>query len=241
MAEKLLITVAARMNETERIKSAYARRDAAGKSALYSHFDVAALYTAQQREAAVLAVLKRAGVKGLASLKMLDLGCGTGGVLRDFIRYGAAPENCVGVDLLLDRIEAAKKLSPNIDFRVSNAEALPFGNEEFDLVLCFTVFSSILDPGMKRNVSSEILRVLSRDGFVLWYDYHMDNPSNPDVGGVKKEEIIDLFQGCEINLTRVTLAPPIARAIAPHSVILCRLLEKLPFLRTHYLGVIKKR
>ena len=43
------------------------------------------------------------------------------------------------------------------------------------------------------------------------------------------------------SLKRITLAPPLARAIAPYSVILCQILEKIPLLCTHYLGIIKKR
>lgn len=42
---------------------------------------------------------------------------------------------------------------------------------------------------MKRNISEEILRVLTPDGIILFYDYHMDNPSNSDVKGVRKKEI----------------------------------------------------
>jgi hypothetical protein len=54
------------------------------------------------------------------------LGCGTGGVLRDFIKYGAIPENCFGFDLLPDRIETAKQISPNMNIQCSNAEKLFF-------------------------------------------------------------------------------------------------------------------
>ena len=56
----------------------------------------------------LLRTLKR--FKGLELLdkKILDVGCGSGGVLRDFIKYGALPENLYGIDLLEDRIERAK-------------------------------------------------------------------------------------------------------------------------------------
>ncbi len=82
------------MNEITRIKDAYARRDSSGKKALYQLFNPAALFMSHQREKAILKSLKKAGISDISSLKILDLGCGTGGVLRDFVKYGANPENC---------------------------------------------------------------------------------------------------------------------------------------------------
>jgi hypothetical protein len=58
---------------------------------------------------------------------------------------------------------------------------------------------------------------------------------------VKAAEIREIFPGCEIHLKRITLAPPLTRAIVPYSIILCQILEKVPLLCTHYLGIIRKR
>ncbi len=229
------------INEVSRIKKAYEKRDLEGKKKLYSLFSPASLYMSQQREQEILRALSQSGIKELSEKIILDLGCGVGGVLRDFLKYGARPENCHGIDLLLDRIDTARELSPNIDFVCGNAEGLPYEDESFDIILCFTVFTSIFDKGMKQNLSREMLRVLKRGGIILYYDYHMDNPKNPDVRGVKKGEIHELFPHCAINLKRITLAPPLARAIAPRSIIVCQVLEKIPLLCTHYLGVIKKQ
>lgn len=104
----------------------------------------------------------------------------------------------------------------------------------------FTVFTSILDIHMKQSIAGEMLRVLKPDGMILWYDYHMNNPKNPDVRGVKKKEIYDLFPDCDIYLKHITLAPPITRLIAPYSWLTCYLLEKMRVFNTHYMGVIKK-
>src|SRR4030042_454509 len=104
----------------------------------------------------------------------------------------------------------------------------------------FTMFTSILDISMKQSIAGEMLRVLKPDGIILWYDYYRNNPMNPDVRGVKKREIVELFRGCHIYLKRITLAPPLTRTIAPSTTILCAILEKVPFLCTHYLGIITK-
>ena len=62
---------------------------------------------------------------------------------------------------------------------------------------------------------------------------------NADVRRVTYDEIRQLFPGCAIRLKRLTLAAPLARLVAPHSTMLYRALDSIPFLRTHYLGVIR--
>ena len=226
--------------EVERIKAAYERRKKKIPSQQYSLFNRANLFMVQRRDEKVLEALVKHGVTNLEGKRILDVGCGEGGELRNFIRYGARPENISGVDLLLDRIETAKKISPNIDFHCGDASRLPYENETFDIVIQFTMFTSILDRGMKKSIASEMMRVLKPDGILLWYDYYMNNPRNLDVRGIKKGEIFELFRGCHIYLKRITLAPPLARAIAPRSAILCEVLEKIPQLCTHYLGIFRK-
>ena len=93
---------------------------------------------------------------------------------------------------------------------------------------------------MRQQIASEMLRVVKADGALLWYDFHMNNPRNPDVQGMKKKEIFRLFPGCRIELRRITLAPPLARLLAPYSLMTCSLLEEFKVFNTHYLGVIRK-
>ena len=57
-----------------------------------------------------------------------------------------------------------------------------------------TVFTSIMDPDLRRHVAAEMMRVFKPNGFILWYDYHVNNPCNQDVPGVKRREIYQLFQ-----------------------------------------------
>ena len=230
------------MNEDEvkRIKEAYSRRERIIPKDLYSLFNLAHLFIVQNREKQVLRLLHKFGMSHLEDKRVLDVGCGRGWELRNFVRYGARPENLYGIDLLPERVKEAKSLSPNITFQCGNAEELPYEDETFDIVVQFTVFTSILNSKMKKNIAREILRVLKFRGIILWYDYHIDNPRNSDVKGIKRKEIIELFPNCHLYLRSVTLAPPLTRAIAPYSWLLCNILEKIPFLRTHYLGIIKK-
>ena len=58
--------------------------------------------------------------------------------------------------------------------------------------------------------------------------------------GFEAAEIRSLFPESRVDLRKITLAPPLARRVVPISSISALLLEKLPFVRTHYLGVIRK-
>ncbi|HBE44910.1 MAG TPA: hypothetical protein DDW17_05500 [Deltaproteobacteria bacterium] len=146
--------------ETDRIKEAYDRRKKVVPKGLYSYFNKGNLFIAQGREKAILNLLDKYGMNPLDDKVILDLGCGEGQILRDFIKYGARPESLYGIDLLPDRIESAKKISPNIDFRCGNAEELAYEDEFFDIVMQSTVFTSILDMNMKKKIAGEMLRVL---------------------------------------------------------------------------------
>jgi ubiquinone/menaquinone biosynthesis C-methylase UbiE len=225
--------------EEGRIRTAYAKRQ---DGLRYSCFDIGHLFMLQDRERQVLALLKRYSFGSLTTKNILEIGCGKGHWLRDFIKWGAQPENISGVDLLADRVATARQLCPEpVKIQCGNAANLPFPDATFDLVLQATVFSSILDTGMKRQIACEMLRVVKDDGLILWYDNHIRNPWNLDTRGVKKQEIYQLFPDCQIHLRRITLAPPIYRLLAPYSWLICYLLERIACLCTHYLGVIRKR
>lgn len=48
----------------------------------------------------------------IGALRVLDVGCGTGGMLAGLVELGAERHNLVGLDLLPDRIETALALHP---------------------------------------------------------------------------------------------------------------------------------
>ena len=102
------------------------------------------------------------------------------------------------------------------------------------------MFTSILSETVKKSAAAEMLRVLKPGGLVLWYDFRVDNPRNPNVRGIGAREIRSLFADCSVKLRSGTLAPPVARRTVPISWILSLCLERIPFLRTHYVGTIRK-
>jgi ubiquinone/menaquinone biosynthesis C-methylase UbiE len=225
--------------EETRIHDVYARRGSLRRR--YSWFNAGHVFEIQQLERGILECLRREGLAALERQKVLEIGCGNGFWLREFIKWGAEPENLAGVDLLGHRIAEARGRCPrHVRLEHANAARLRFAAASFDIVFQATVFTSILDAALKMAVAKEMMRVVNNEGVILWYDFRFNNPRNPDVRGVEREEIARLFPGCEVALRRVTLAPPLARRLAPLSWMSCQLLEKIPWLCTHYLGTIRK-
>lgn len=227
------------MSEIDRIRAAYARRDKRGLDERYSLLGTANLYLFQQRERALLSLLRRHAPTSLAGLRVLDIGCGGGEVLNDFVRYGADPSMLAGIDLLAERIGRARRRNPAIAYFVGDAEALPYRDGAFDVALQFTLLSSVLDRETRRRIAAETMRVLRPGGILVWYDFIWD-PTNPDVRGVRLGEIRSLYPDCRLDVRRATLAPPLSRRVARVSWALCRLLEAIPFLRSHYLVAIRR-
>ena len=53
-----------------------------------------------------------------------------------------------------------------------------------------------------------MLRVVKPQGLILWYDFRYNNPRNPNVQGIGATEIRGLSPGRQVELRKVTLAPP---------------------------------
>jgi ubiquinone/menaquinone biosynthesis C-methylase UbiE len=226
--------------EAARIQTVYASRQKTDFR--YSFWNDGHLFLVQERERQVLAALRRHGVSSLEETTILEIGCGTGHWVREFVKWGAQPEHITAIDLLEHRISEARRLCPaGVSIQVGHAAQLRLPSRAFDLVVQSTVFTSILDPAVKRQVAFEMLRVVKDRGLILWYDFRVDNPWNADVRGVGRREIRQLFPRCSIELRRITLAPPLLRRLATRSWLACYLLSRMPWLCTHYLAAIRKQ
>jgi len=120
------------------------------------------------------------------------------------------------------------------------AAPLPLEPGTFDVVLLFTVFTSLLDDEYRVRLATYVWRVVKPGGGVLWYDFCVDNPRNPDVRGVPVKAIRRLFPEGALHCRRITLAPPLARAAVRLHSSLYALLNTIPLLRTHVLCWISK-
>jgi len=228
------------MTEAERILREFERRERVIPSDYYSLARPGVLFGYTERVRNTIRALERSGAWPPAGFDICEVGCGAGDWIADLIHWGADPARIAGIDLSEARLAKARQRAPQADLRAGDAAALPWPDRSFDLVIQSTVFTSILDTQVRREVAAEMLRVLRPSGLILWYDFFRNNPRNHNVRGVPDAEIRALFPGCRADLQRTTLAPPVARVVAPLSWTLALWLEKVPLLRTHYLGVIRR-
>ena len=229
-------------DEQERILDVYSARDQHIDLSYFGFENHAHFLRVQQRYQKTMSLLQKYGYSSINKAKILDLGCGNGIMMRNFIEWGAQLENLSGLDLRPNAIAFAKHLNPDLDLHAGSATDLPWKDESFDIVCQHTMFTSIMDNTMKKEIASEMKRVLKKNGIILWYDYFFDNPKNKDVRGVKAKEIHQLFPEFKIDLNKITLAPPLARQIPDFLLpTLYPLLSSVPLLRTHYLGILQRK
>jgi ubiquinone/menaquinone biosynthesis C-methylase UbiE len=93
--------------------------------------------------------------------KILDIGCGPG-VFTE--RYAQAGADIIGIDFSEQMIRIAKDQFPKIEFRVADAEQLPFENDTFDLVVGVYVVHHLARP---RVVFESMVRIVFRRGLLF--------------------------------------------------------------------------
>ena len=225
--------------EAQAVRERYARR--LPQDPRYSLLNPAALLAFQERQRAMLALFKRLGWVDLSALKLLEVGSGTGSNLVECVLMGFAPEHLSGIELLPERHAVARTRLPEAVWLVQgDALALMPAAESVDIVLQSTVFSSLLDDAFQQRLAAAMWAAVKPGGGVLWYDFTVDNPRNRDVRGVPLRRVQALFPQARVQAHRVTLAPPIARAVSRLHPSLYTVFNALPPLRTHLLCWIAK-
>ena len=226
-------------DETRAVAERFARRPL--DDARYSPLEPDGWQLLQERQRVLLQMRVRHGRRDVAALRLTEVGCGGGGNLLELLRLGFAPEHLAGIELLPERHAWARRvLPPTLDLQLGDASVAPVPPASQDLVLQSTVFSSLLDAGFQQQLADAMWRWLKPGGAVLWYDFSVDNPRNPDVRGVPLARVRELFPYGRIDARRVTLAPPLARVLCRVHPILYTVFNSIPLLRTHRLAWIAK-
>jgi 2-polyprenyl-3-methyl-5-hydroxy-6-metoxy-1,4-benzoquinol methylase len=95
-----------------------------------------------------------------APSSLLDVGCGEGVLVHSWAqRLGSG--RVVGIDLEEESIQAgwSERQAPNLEYRVMEAENLPFADGEFDLASAIEVLEHVPDP---EHTVSEMARCAKR-------------------------------------------------------------------------------
>jgi ubiquinone/menaquinone biosynthesis C-methylase UbiE len=175
------------------------------------------------------------------SLKILDVGFGSGSDILTLIKYGFNVKNIHGVEILPERFNRVNEMLPTANLKLTEGFSLPFADHSMDLIIQSTVFSSVLAPESRQQLAAEMYRVLNINGKIFSYDMRINNPWNRNVTKLDKAEIKRLFPEAKTSFFTLTLNPVLARRLARFSILACEILEKLPFLCSHYYAVIEKR
>lgn len=225
--------------EPEAVAERFARRAATDR---YNPIHPAVWQTLQERQRAMLGLFARLGWTDLSTRWVLEVGCGSGGNLLELLRLGFAPEHLSGVELLPERHAQARRMLPTaVGLHAGDALHLQLAPASQDAVFVSTVFSSLLDDAFQHRLADAMWGWVKPGGGVLWYDFTVDNPRNADVRGVPLWRLRALFPQGTVQSRRITLAPPIARAVTRVHPALYTLVNTLPPLRTHVLAWISKR
>jgi len=137
------------------------------------------------------------------SLRILDVGCGTGANLEMLAQFGEAE----GVDVSDDALEFCR--AKGLKTHKGLAEKLPFADESFDLVTALDVVEHLDDDvsGLK-----EMNRVLKKDGRTLifvpafmWLWGVQDDISNHRIRYTKKQ-IVERLEKAGFEIERATYA-----------------------------------
>jgi len=104
-------------------------------------------------------------IPDLRDKKILDLGCGMGGLLIAFKKEGF---NAIGLDSNLDYCEIArlrgKRYNLNVEIINSEAEDMPIQSASFDLIVCKDTIEHVQNP---MQVLNECKRILKKNGQIF--------------------------------------------------------------------------
>jgi ubiquinone/menaquinone biosynthesis C-methylase UbiE len=111
-------------------------------------------------------------VGGREGARLLDIACGPGTLLGEARRRGM---HFVGIDLAASMIDEARRLNPDGDFRVGDAENLAFPDASFDCATSNFGVQMLPDPERAFAEARRVLVPGGRYGFATFHDSPSDD------------------------------------------------------------------
>ena len=165
-----------------------------------------------------LAVLRRWAPAGGS---VLDVGCGTGALLKRCEPYFSS---VYGVDPSPGMLRVLAAPRPDVRLAAADGAALPFRDGFFDLVFCVAVLHHVIEPAAVKATLGEMIRVTAPGGHVVVWDHNPWNPYWPhlmkrvpqdhgDERLVPESEILDGLEAggaAVVSSTQLGLVPDFA-------------------------------
>jgi ubiquinone/menaquinone biosynthesis C-methylase UbiE len=165
--------------------------------------------------------------------RLLDLGCGTGWWLQRLGEAGYEPARLSGVELLQERVAAARRRVPGARIDAGDARALTLPDASCALVSLFTVLSGLAGADDVDAVLAQARRVLVPGGAIVIWEPRVLT-ANPDTRLIRRRALRRAL-GPSLRVRTITVAPPVARRAARAYPALARVRP----LRTHRLAVAR--
>lgn len=135
-------------------------------------------------------------------LRWLDVGCGNG-AFTELVFSKCAPAKIYGVDPSEGQLDYARKRTPSdtVEYRTGDAQTLPFGDDEFDVVAIALAINMAPDP---HAAAVEMTRVTKPGGWVGGYMW--DIPGGGFTMEPIRQALADMGVGSPIFGAAVTAA-----------------------------------
>lgn len=132
----------------------------------------------------------------ITSIKILDVGCGSGWITRTFAEFTGCPSNISGIDLSDYRIQTAKEFSKSIEYIKGDIVAGYQFRNKFDLITAFDIFMHLNTKEMIESALANIHKYLNSNGSFVWFDAyakdHFDCPVDAELNGFSQKQM-DIF------------------------------------------------
>ena len=128
-------------------------------------------------------------------LRWLDVGCGTG-AFTELVLDRCAPSEISAIDPSEDQVAYAKSRTAagRVDFRIGDAQSLPFADDEFDVATMALAINFIPDSA---KAVAEMKRVVRAGGTVATYIWDMTGK------GYTQQPLLDALEELDIELPKV--------------------------------------
>jgi SAM-dependent methyltransferase len=199
------------------------------------------LLAAQERERVLSRVLRQRGFASLGTARIFEAGSSDGHNLRQFVQWGARPENLAGIDLNADRVNYSLAHSPAIRVHHGNAASIPEPGGTFDITVAFSLFSRLRNEEAAEQVAAELFRITRPGGVVLLYEPRRAKPrQNRAIHAIDVDDVRRWFPRCPLRTRTLTLAPRIAGLAGRCAPWLYGPLAAVPLLRTHAIYILRR-
>ncbi len=127
--------------EAQAVVERYARRRKTVVGSFYDPLSPAVYMEVQERERALIRLIRDAELAPVAHRRALEIGCGSGGNLLQLLRLGFLPANLEGNELLPERLAQARKYLPEtVQIYPGDALTLGLPDAAYDVVYQSTVY-----------------------------------------------------------------------------------------------------